>query len=103
MVDDAIDTIHTRKIGSSRVRMGTFHEDGLTVRIGADPGEISDIGRDIVLGMFGAIPTVLLVVAIGGRWIARRAIAPVEQIAQAAAEITPTNLNKRLPAPPAND
>jgi signal transduction histidine kinase len=53
--------------------------------------------------MFGAIPTVLVVVAIGGRWVARRALGPVEEIRQAAARISPRHLNERLPVPPAKD
>jgi signal transduction histidine kinase len=102
-VTDAIDEIHTARLGPNRVRIGTFRQNGITVRIGAEVAQINEIGRDIVLGMIGAIPTVLLVVAIGGRWVARRALAPVEQITQAAAEITPQNLQRRLPVPSTND
>jgi signal transduction histidine kinase len=61
------------------------------------------LGRDILFGMFGAIPTVLLVVAIGGRWVSNRALGPVEEIRQAAARITPKHLDERLPLPPAKD
>jgi signal transduction histidine kinase len=53
--------------------------------------------------MFGAIPTVLIVVAIGGRWVASRALGPVEEIRQAAVRITPRHLDERLPVPPAKD
>jgi two-component system heavy metal sensor histidine kinase CusS len=102
-VGDSMDKIHTQKLGPNRVRMGTFRQNGITVRIGANVAEINVIGRDIVLGMIGAIPTVLLVVAIGGRWVARRALAPVERITEAAAEITPQTLQKRLPLPTTND
>ena len=68
-----------------------------------DPRMVNRIGRDIILGMFGAIPTVLIVVFIGGRWIARRAIAPIDEIRQAAEQITAKNLQQRLPVPPAAD
>ena len=71
--------------------------------VGADLKEVNQIGRDIIFGMFGAIPTVLVVVAIGGRWVARRALGPVEEIRQAAARISPRHLNERLPVPPAKD
>jgi signal transduction histidine kinase len=73
------------------------------LRVGADLAEINQIGRDIILGMFGAIPTVLIVVAIGGRWVASRALGPVEEIRQAAVRITPRHLDERLPVPPAKD
>jgi two-component system heavy metal sensor histidine kinase CusS len=61
------------------------------------------IGWDILLGMLGAIPTVLIVIAIGGRWVARQALAPVEKISQAASRITVQNLDQRLPVPPTHD
>jgi signal transduction histidine kinase len=63
----------------------------------------SRIGWDIFFGMLGAIPTVLIVIAIGGRWVARQALAPVEAISQAASRITVQNLDQRLPVPPAAD
>jgi signal transduction histidine kinase len=101
--DDGIEKIHSRKIDNRRIRMGTFHQGGLTAMIGADVGEINQMGRDIVLGMFGAIPTVLLVVVLGGCWIASRAIAPIHDIRRAAERISAHNLDQRLPVPPVAD
>jgi two-component system heavy metal sensor histidine kinase CusS len=103
VLDDGIEKFHTRKIDNRNVRMGTFHEGGLTLHVGADLKEVNQIGRDILWGMIGAIPTVLIVVAIGGRWVARQALGPVEAIRQAAAQITPQRLDQRLPVPPAKD
>ena len=101
--DDGSDSIHSRKIGKRGVRMGTFRQDGLTAYVGADAGEVNQIGRDILLGMVGAIPTVLLVVLVGGRWVARKAIQPVDAIRQAAAGITLQSLDKRFPVPAVDD
>jgi signal transduction histidine kinase len=103
VLDDGIENFHMRKIDGHRVRIGTFHEGDLTLRVGADLAEINQTARDIILGMFGAIPTVLIVVAIGGRWVASRALGPVEEIRQAAVRITPRHLDERLPVPPAKD
>jgi signal transduction histidine kinase len=103
VLDDGIENFHMRKIDGHRVRIGTFHEGDLTLRVGADLAEINQIARDIILGMIGAIPTVLIVVAIGGRWVASRALGPVEEIRQAAVRITPRHLDERLPVPPAKD
>jgi signal transduction histidine kinase len=75
----------------------------MSLHVGADMKEVNRIGWDIVLGMVGAIPTVLIVITIGGRWVARKALAPVEAISQAASRITVQNLNQRLPVPPADD
>ncbi len=70
---------HTRRIAGRNFRMGEFSQSGLTLQVGADMKEINQIGLDILHGILVAIPTVLLVVVIGARWVARRAIAPVEE------------------------
>jgi signal transduction histidine kinase len=103
VLDDGIEKFHTRKIGDRSVRMGTFHEGGLTLHVGADLKEINQIGHDILIGMIGAIPTVLIVVALGGRWVARQALGPVDAIRQAAERISVQSLDQRLPVPPAKD
>src|SRR2546423_13611256 len=60
---------------------------------------VSRIEWDILLGMLGAIPTVLIVIAIGGRWGAKQALAPGEAITQAASRGSVHNLDQRLPRP----
>ena len=101
--DDGIREFHTREIDGRSVRIGEFHENGLKLRVGADFSEVGRIGWEIVHGMIVAIPTVLLVIFLGARWVARRALAPVEAIREAAAAITPQSLDRRLPVPPATD
>jgi signal transduction histidine kinase len=100
---DGIREFHTRQIGGRSIRMGEFSEKGLTLRVGADLKEINQIGQDIFRGMLAAIPTVLLIIVIGGRWVAGKALAPVEDIRQAAAQITAQRLDQRLPVPPTGD
>ncbi|HEX8490302.1 MAG TPA: hypothetical protein VF626_04750, partial [Chthoniobacterales bacterium] len=75
MLQDGIEKFHTRKIDGRSVRLGTFHGKGMTLHVGADMKEVNRIGWDIVLGMVGAIPTVLIVIIIGGRWVASKALA----------------------------
>ena len=101
--DDGIERFHTRKVGDRSLRMGTFHEGGLTSFVGADLRQVNQIGWDIVYGMCAAIPTVLIVVILGGRWVASRAVAPIEEIRQVATKISVQNLDQRLPVPPTND
>ncbi len=100
---DGIAKIHTRKIDGRSIRLGEFTEKGLTLRVGADLREANQVGRDIFRGMLAAIPTVLIVIVIGGRWVAGKAIAPVEDIRRAAAQITAQRLDQRLPLPPTGD
>jgi signal transduction histidine kinase len=103
ILNDGETGVHTRDLDGRKLRISTFQQNGLTLYLGGDLSEINKIGRDIFWGMFGAIPTVLTVVAIGGRWVARQALGPVEAIRQAAAEISPQRLDQRLPVPPAQD
>jgi signal transduction histidine kinase len=69
----------------------------------AEMRHVSRIEWDILLGMLGAIPTVLIVIAIGGRWVAKQALAPVEAITQAASRVSVHNLDQRLPVPQTAD
>ena len=100
---DGIKEFHTREIAGRSIRIGEFTENGLTLRVGADLKEINQIGHRIMYGMLPAIPTVLVLILIGGRWVAGKAIAPVEEIRQAAAQITAQRLDQRLPVPPTGD
>ena len=78
VLDDGIEKFHTRMLDGRKVRMGTFHRAGLTLHVGADMSEINQIGRSILLGMVAAIPTIFVVISLGGIWVARQALAPVE-------------------------
>src|SRR4030095_7707525 len=100
---DGIKEFHNHKIDGQNVRLAEFSENGLTLRAGDDLKEINQIGRDIFLAMLGAIPTVLLITLLGSAWVASKAIAPVEDIRQAARRITAQRLNQRPPVPPTND
>ena len=100
---DGIKKFHNQKIDGQSIRLAEFSENGLTLRAGDDLKEINQIGRDIFLAMLGAIPTVLLITLVGSAWVASKAIAPVEEIRQAAKRITAQRLDQRLPVPPTND
>jgi signal transduction histidine kinase len=100
---DGIKKFHNHKIDGQNIRLAEFSENGLTLRAGDDLKAINQIGRDILLAMLGAIPTVLLVTLVGSAWVASKAIAPVEDIRQAAKRITAQRLDQRLPVPPTND
>jgi signal transduction histidine kinase len=100
---DGIKNFHDQKIEGQNIRLAEFSENGLTLRAGDDLREINKIGRDIFLAMLWAIPTVVLVTLVGSTWVASKAIAPVEEIRQAAKKITAQRLDQRLPVPPTND
>ena len=90
-------------LGQERVRVARATRGGITVLLGSTLQNVNRLGRNVIFGMFGAIPTVLLVVAIGGRWVGSRALGPVDEIREAAGRITPQRLNERLPTPEGKD
>ena len=100
---DGIKKFHNHQIDGQNIRLAEFSENGLTLRAGDDLKAINQTGHDILLAMLGAIPTVLLVTLVGSTWVASKAIAPVEEIRQAAKIITARRLDQRLPVPPTND
>jgi signal transduction histidine kinase len=100
---NGIKEFRNQKIDGQNIRLAEFSENGLTLRAGDDLREINQIGRDIFLAMLGAIPTVLIVTLVGSAWVACKAIAPVEEIRQAARRITAQRLDQRLPVPQTND
>ena len=101
--EDGIEKIHTARISGVPMRLGVFHKNGTMVRIAGDFAEVNRVGREIVFGMFAAIPTVLIVVFLGGHWVARRALAPIDNLRHAAESITAKTLDHRLPVPAAAD
>jgi len=103
ILDDGMERIHTSKIKGVPMRLGVFHKNGMTVRIAGDFAEVNRVGREIVVGMFAAIPTVLTVLFLGGHWVARRALAPIDELRRAARRITAQTLDQRLPVPAAAD
>lgn len=50
-----------------------------------------------------AAPFFLIAGALGGYWLSRRALAPVDEITQAARDIGPQELSKRVTVPPTGD
>ncbi len=100
---DGIKEFHNHRIDGQNVRLAEFSENGLILRAGDDLKEINQISRDIFLAMLAAIPTVLIVTLVGSAWVASKAIAPVEEIRQAARRITAQRLDQRLPVPQTND
>jgi signal transduction histidine kinase len=100
---DDIKQFHNHKIDGHNIRLAQFTQNGLILHAGDDLEETNQIGRDIFLAMLGAIPTVLLITFLGSAWVASEAIAPVEEIRQAAKRITAQRLDQRLPVPPSND
>jgi len=73
------------------------------IRLMADLGEIEEILRNLRLALMLLMPAGVLLSALGGYWLSRKALAPVDRVVRMAQEIEANNLNRRLPHPGVND
>jgi signal transduction histidine kinase len=90
-------------IEGTRLRIGAFPRGETTLLLAAPLEPAAESVGDLLGAALIAIPVVLLVVAGGSWWIARRALLPITRITQAAASITADRLGERLPAPETED
>jgi heavy metal sensor kinase len=93
----------TRRVDGHRTRFGVFADGDTTLVLAASLGEAEESVGDLLGAYLIALPAVLLVVAGGSWWIARRALLPVTNITRAAASITADRLHERLPARETDD
>jgi signal transduction histidine kinase len=68
-----------------------------TATAGASLDRVQSIVRDFRNLLFATAPGVLLIACLGGYWLSRRALRPVDEITHAARSIGLTSLSKRLP------
>jgi signal transduction histidine kinase len=84
-------------------RVGVFEKNGLTLRIGGDLREVNELATASAMTYFITLPIILICVLVGGRLIARRALSPIQEIADFAEHITAQGLGQRIPVPQARD
>ncbi|HEU5185833.1 MAG TPA: ATP-binding protein, partial [Gemmatimonadaceae bacterium] len=75
----------------------TFNGSPYTIAAVQSRGWLHDTLRAVTTAYLAAIPAVLLLVALGGYLLARRALAPVAAMGRRAREIEASNLHERLP------
>lgn len=73
------------------------------IRLMADLSDIEATLRSLRLALMLLAPAGILCSAIGGYWLAGKALAPVDRVVRRAREIEANNLNQRLPHPGAAD
>jgi signal transduction histidine kinase len=66
-------------------------------------GEIHDTIRRLLLSYLYVVPIALLIASIGGIFLARKALKPIEDIADTARDIGAKNLSRRIDMPPRGD
>ena len=93
----------TVEFGRRRLRLGVFTDGEFTLVLASDLHPIREVVFDLVGAYLAALPVVLVVVAAGSWWMARRALQPITDITLAAGAISTSSLDARLPVPPADD
>ncbi len=94
---------YTTRLGKDNVRLGVFAADGLTLYLATELSEINADEAQLLSGLFIGLPVVVGIISLGGWWLARKALAPVREIASAAEHMTVDNLDRRLPTPEVRD
>ncbi len=94
----------TLRLDDKFLRLGYFPAgENRALLVAIDLGHVIhsvfELGRAYLL----ALPVVLIIIAAGSWWMARRALAPIVAITAAAGAVTADKLSTRLPAPPARD
>ncbi|MBE2213156.1 MAG: HAMP domain-containing protein [Opitutaceae bacterium] len=84
-------------------RVLSVSENDQTVVLAFDLEEVNDIVADLLTGYLIALPIAAGIAALGGWIVAGRALHPVRLATEAAAGITPSRLDQRLPVPPVRD
>jgi signal transduction histidine kinase len=74
-----------------------------TLEVGAPAGEMLHTLQLLRNLLWGLLPVVIVIASLGGAWLSRRALKPVQDISNAARNIGIENLSLRLPVPETGD
>ena len=74
-----------------------------TIQIGTPILDFYEVLESFEWFLFSAIPAVLILAFVGGYWMSRQALRPVDEIIKSARSISAYNLSQRLTVPETND
>jgi len=97
--DVSIGGRHYRTLAVSETIRGHKYD----VLVGMSLASIEDLLRRVRYLLLAVAPLVLLLTSVGGYWLSRRALAPVDEITTAARSISIQNLSQRLRTPKTRD
>lgn len=97
------EALQTARDGTRTWRIGSFKSEEATFVVGYDLEEVHEIMRDLIVAYALSLPVVVLIAALGGWWVSRRALAPVLELTLAAENVQAGQLDRRVPVPPAKD
>jgi two-component system, OmpR family, heavy metal sensor histidine kinase CusS len=93
----------TAQFDGDEVRALRMTRDGVRVSIAADFGPLEHVETTLWLSYAILLPATLLFIAVGGTWLSKKALRPVEELTAAAERISVNRSGQRLPVPMTND
>jgi heavy metal sensor kinase len=99
----APETIRTLHFNGHLARAANFSQGDLRLRLLMDMHVVERTQDDLIQCFLLATPFLLTVVAMGGWLVARRALAPIQKMAESAEHISAQRLDQRLPPPRTGD
>ncbi len=93
----------TATVGEKQARVLQTLRRGTVLRIAADLGPTLETDRSLLFSFAVMLPITILVMAIGGNWLSRKAMRQVSDIAAATEHVNAQRLNERLPVPGTDD
>ncbi|MEP7355579.1 MAG: ATP-binding protein, partial [Acidobacteriota bacterium] len=105
--EDVVPAPHTVTVHGRAVRIlhSTFADRGelYATIVGTSLENVDETMRELRNLTIATIPVVLLIAGLGGYWLSRKALSPVDEITQVARSISEQNLSARLPVPRTGD
>src|SRR5581483_7540864 len=103
METDTTSSYHTIDIRNEHVRVARAHNARFDVYVGYPVTDIEQSLRSVRSSFYIGVPLALAISIFGGLWLARKALRPIEQIADMAREISAKNLSRRIDLPGKTD
>jgi signal transduction histidine kinase len=100
---DTTSAYHTIRIKEEPVRVARAHNERFDVYVGYPVTDIEESLARVRSSFYIGIPLALAISIFGGLWLARKALKPMEQIADTAREIGAKNLSQRIALPGKTD
>jgi heavy metal sensor kinase len=100
---DSVGTLGTIHLKHQRVDLAVARNGRFEVFVAFPITDIQASLRSLRLSFYWLVPLALLVSILGGLWLARKALRPIDQIADTAREISAKNLSSRIELPGRTD
>ena len=103
MSSDTTAAYSTITFRNERVRVARAHNERFDAYVGFPVTDIDQSLASVRASFYIGLPLALLISILGGLWLARKALRPIEQIAGMAREISVKNLSRRIALPGRTD